>query len=246
LILDSLVISAIIPLYNQARFLRAAVESILEQSWRELELIVVDDGSTDGSLDTLGRLRQRVTVYSQENRGPAAARNLGVRNASGEVIAFLDADDLWPPEKLKHQVPPLLEDPEIDAVLGRIQCFRSGTNQEKKVNLYGKSFYGVQLGSVLFRRVVFDKVGFFDEKLFFSEDHDWFFRAREDNVKIVKVDHRALYYRIHGENMTRREAPNGYGLTRIVKESLDRRRKKSTGVAPALEDFSQFRTWEGP
>ncbi|HKV36457.1 MAG TPA: glycosyltransferase family A protein, partial [Pyrinomonadaceae bacterium] len=112
-------VSVIIPVFNGERFLREAVQSVLDQGDSSVEIIVVDDGSTDGT-ETVARSLP-VRYLHQTNQGPAAARNRGIEHAQGSLLAFADADDLWPVNKLELQLPCLLRDPKIDIVLGRIQ-----------------------------------------------------------------------------------------------------------------------------
>jgi glycosyltransferase involved in cell wall biosynthesis len=97
-------VSTIIPTYNRASLVPEAIDSVLAQTYRHIEIIVIDDGSTDGTLEALKRYGNQIQVISQPNAGPAAARNRGIRAAKGELIAFLDSDDLWLPEKLERQV----------------------------------------------------------------------------------------------------------------------------------------------
>jgi glycosyltransferase involved in cell wall biosynthesis len=113
------VISVIIPAYNVAQFLREAVDSALAQTRRDIEAIVVDDGSTDGSADMLRDLDDpRLRVIRQDNAGSAAARNAGLRLASGNLVAFLDADDRWAPQNLERQAAFLESHPEVDMTFG--------------------------------------------------------------------------------------------------------------------------------
>src|SRR4051812_26873537 len=96
-------VSVIIPTYNRANVVSEAVESVLNQTYSKVELIVVDDGSTDDTLEKLRRFGNTITVITQENAGPSAARNAGIANARGDLIAFLDSDDLWLPTNLERQ-----------------------------------------------------------------------------------------------------------------------------------------------
>jgi glycosyltransferase involved in cell wall biosynthesis len=97
-------VSVIIPTYNRAKEVRASIESVLSQTYPALEVVVVDDGSTDGTAASLGEYGDRITLVTQENQGPSAARNHGIEVSRGEIIAFLDSDDLWLPTKLERQV----------------------------------------------------------------------------------------------------------------------------------------------
>lgn len=105
------VASVVIPVYNGARSIGRAVSSVLEQSFRRFEIVVVDDGSTDGTCETLRPFLDRVRLIQQDNAGPSAARNAGIRVARGEYIAFLDADDAWLPEKLEHLIGAMAQSP---------------------------------------------------------------------------------------------------------------------------------------
>ena len=119
-------VSVITPVYNGARHLVDAVTSIERQDYEPLEIIVVDDGSTDETPDVIAELGDRVRAFRQDNAGPAAARNRGLAEARGELLAFCDADDTWPDGKLDLQVGRLQQDPELDVVLGRVQYVADG------------------------------------------------------------------------------------------------------------------------
>ena len=237
-------ISVIVPLFNQEDYVGEALESILAQEYPNLEIIVIDDGSSDNSFRVAAEY-ESVMVLSQKNRGPSAARNRGIQTSKGELVAFLDADDLWPSRKISIQLKPLIEDSRIDGSLGLIRKLKKVKDGAYSFCLDTESFYGVQLGSALFRRDVFRKVGLFDEKLTYSEDHDWFLRARENGLNIVTVDGEGLYYRVHEENMTRSSAAEkDFGLVRVLKRSLDRRRDASAGSARSLSSFSNLKMWK--
>jgi len=123
-------LSAIVPTYNAAGFLAEAIESIRWQTYQPVEIIVVDDGSTDDTAEVVRGLGGEIRYVEQANAGPAAARNRGLELAQGELIAFLDADDRWPRDKLEIQVPRLLGNPELDLVLGRIQYVDLGARKK--------------------------------------------------------------------------------------------------------------------
>ena len=232
-------ISIIIPTYNHARFLPEAVASVRQQQYDPLEIIVVDDGSTDGTAEIVARLPKPIRYFRQSNKGPASARNKGLLAASGDFVAFLDADDLWPPRKLELQIAFLCRRPQLGPVLGKI---RRIDTQEICESILGKdeALGGINLGSGLFRKSVFDKVGLFDETLRYSEDHDWFLRARENGVSMAILSETTLFYRVHGRNMTRAKEAQGFQLARVLKKSLDRRRLQNGGQVKSLPALSGF------
>src|SRR5215831_13288100 len=116
-------VSAVIPTYNYARYVTGAVESVLAQSFDDLEIVVVDDGSTDETADTLRPFLDRIRYIRQGHRGLAAARNTGIRVARGPYVAFLDSDDLWLPEKVSVQIARLNGDPAVGLVYGEAVLF---------------------------------------------------------------------------------------------------------------------------
>jgi glycosyltransferase involved in cell wall biosynthesis len=224
-------VSVIIPVFNGERFLREAVESVLAQQYSSLEIIVVDDGSTDGTANVARSLPETVRYLYQTNQGPAAARNRGIEQAQGSLIAFADADDLWPADKLELQLPYLIKEPAVDIVLGRIQQVLLSEAQE-----IAEPAFSVNLGSAIIRKSVFERVGLFDETMRYSEDVDWFMRARESGAAIVTFDAVTLLYRQHEENMTRGKSTSELNVLKALKKSLDRRRER-TGSASALPSF---------
>lgn len=231
-------VSVIIPAYNCERFLPEAVQSVLDQKYSPVEIVIVDDGSTDGTANVAGSFAETVRYLHQANQGPAAARNRGIEHAQGSLIAFADADDLWPANKLEQQLPYLIRDPRIDIVLGRIQQVQlsetnNGQTQSQEI---GETAFSVNLGSAIIRKSVFERVGLFDETMRYSEDVDWFMRAREAGAVIVTIDAVTLVYRQHEQNMTRGKSTSELNVLKALKRSLDRRREHS-GVAAALPSF---------
>src|SRR5712664_390476 len=125
-------ISCIIPVFNGERYLREALDSILAQTHRPVEIIVADDGSSDGTAAVVASYGDHVHYLHQPNAGPAAARNLGLSAARGEFVAFLDADDLWHPEKLVHQRARFQARPELDLCVTHVQNFLIPELHEKE------------------------------------------------------------------------------------------------------------------
>lgn len=231
-------VSVIIPVFNGERFLREAVQSVLDQNYAPLEIIVVDDGSTDGTAAVARNLADTVRYLHQANQGPAAARNRGIEHAKGSLLAFADTDDLWPAGKLALQLPYLTRDPTIEIVLGRIQQVRLSETVQGHTHAeeFADPAFSVNLGSAIIRKSVFERVGLFDETMRYSEDVDWFMRAREAGAAIVTIDAVTLFYRQHEQNMTRGKSTSELNVLKALKRSLDRRREQ-TGVASALPTF---------
>jgi glycosyltransferase involved in cell wall biosynthesis len=236
------IVSVVVPALNAARFLAEALASIVRQRYEPLEIVVIDDGSSDGTAEVARTFHGRPVVIEQPNRGPAAARNRGIAAAKGELIAFLDADDLWPDGKLALQVPRLTEDALLDVILGRIRyvALDDRTLEGIRFDEPGGVLTNVNLGAGVFRRSVFDRVGLFDESLRFSEDQDWFLRARESGVGIAVLGEVTLCYRLHAGNMTRGKSGRELALTSVLKRSLDRRRA-AVRKADSLPHWSTLR-----
>lgn len=228
-------VSVVIPVFNGERFLREAVQSVLAQNYAPVEIIIVDDGSTDGTATVARSFPETVCYLHQANKGPAAARNRGIERAQGSLIAFADADDLWPAVKLELHLPYLIREPTIEIVMGRIQqvLLSKSVTGQIQANEIGEPVFSVNLGSAVIRRSVFERVGLFDETMRYSEDVDWFMRARESGAAITTIDAVTLFYRQHEQNMTRGKSPSELNVLKALKRSLDRRRER-TGIASPL------------
>jgi len=222
-------ISCIVPVYNGARLIAEALDSIFHQTYPQIEVIVADDGSTDGTARVVGSYGSRVRRVSQETAGPPATRNLGLRHASGELIAFLDADDLWHPEKLQRQAERFRARPELQASVTQVQLFwEFELETERRAferHPRAKPVPGYATTSLLARREVFDTIGSFSTDLWFADATEWFIRAREKAVVIELLPEPLVYHRMHSQNLTRRMSEaSGAEFARVLKASLDRRR----------------------
>jgi len=178
--------SVIVPCYNRAWAIEAAVESVLAQDFKDFELIVVDDGSTDDTLKRLARYGTRLRILQQDRRGVSAARNLGIRQAGGALIAFLDSDDLWRPGKLVRQMEFFETHPEALICQTEEIWVRRGVRVNPKTRHRKPSGWIfepslalclVSPSAVMARRVLFEQVGFFDEDLPACEDYDLWLRV---------------------------------------------------------------------
>jgi len=230
-------VSVIVPAYNAANFIGEALACVEEQDYPRLEVIVVDDGSTDRTRAIVADRHNAVRYVHQENQGVASARNHGLRLARGSFVSFLDADDLWAPGALGLLGQHLQDNPRTGIVLGRVQYtrLRIDTAGNYLAETFGDPCFSFNLGAGLFRRDVFDRIGVFDPTLRSSEDVDWFMRAREAGVSIDVLDTVVLLYRRHGSNLTRDRHASHRDLAFALKQSLDRRRRSHTaGSLPSL------------
>ncbi|MEO8300521.1 MAG: glycosyltransferase [Rhizomicrobium sp.] len=221
-------ISVIIPVYNGARFLAQAVETVLKQNYPAIEIIVIDDGSSDEIEAAVRDLPTDVRFFRQDNGGAASARNRGVRDASGEYLAFLDVDDLWPENKIAVMVESLLANSALDVVQGFAQVMTR--NPESGVFEYSgnpEESYPFYIGAALYRRRAFETIGLFDPSLRFSEDSDWFARAREAGLMIKRLEQVTLLVRRHGDNMTSGKSMIELNALQVLKKALDRKRSQS-------------------
>ncbi len=219
---SSPLVSVVMPAYNAKDCIGAAIESVLNQDYPNLELIIVDDGSTDGTVEEALRYRTRVRVLRQTNSGPAAARNRGVSSAEGELIAFIDADDIWKSDKTSTQVAYLAAHPEVGVVFGRlIRWFanddgsfgpipeataeeqRAGIVPEESGWIYPEMLLDsvIWIVSAMVRRSLWDVLGGLDPTLRIGEDYDFFIRASRQ-TKMDELDRVVAYYRIHKQSTT--------------------------------------------
>jgi glycosyltransferase involved in cell wall biosynthesis len=236
--MTSKLISCIIPVFNGARYLREAIESIFNQTYRPLEVIVVDDGSTDDPLSVVTSYGEQVKYLRQAHAGPGAARNLGLTEAHGEFVAFLDADDVWHPEKLERQMARFAARPELGLCITHLQNFWISELQEEAAKLRDHRFmqplpgYGMQ--TLVSKRTVFDTIGQFNPQLRMGEDTDWFLRAAEQRMVMEVLPEVLAYRRLHHTNLTRVEMIQGRAdMIQVFKASLDRRRR-TTAIPASL------------
>ncbi len=218
-------ISVIIPVFNGVQFLPGAVRSILAQDCPSLDIIIVDDGSTEDIAAAVRSLPLDVRLFRQENAGPAAARNRGIREATGELLAFLDVDDEWPTGNLQYMSTVLLTTPGLDVVIGHGQLMRGDAagREEPFIGNPLESFPWY-IAAALFRRDVFTKIGLFDDALRFGEDSDWFKRAGEAGLAVERLPTISLLVRRHAGNMTRGKSMVELNALRVFKKELDRQR----------------------
>lgn len=221
-------VSVIIPVYNCERYLAQAIESVLAQTYSPLEIIVINDGSTDGSEAVARQFLPKIRYCAQSNQGLGATRNRGAQLAQGDYLAFLDADDLWTPDKLERQMALFNDDPHLDIAFGYVQQFYT---PELEAELKSKIAYAEEIikghhaGTMLIKRDSFFKVGLFETDWHIGEFIDWYLKAKEQKLKSVMLPDVVMKRRLHTTNMSIRERKHQADYVRILKASLDRRRQ---------------------
>jgi glycosyltransferase involved in cell wall biosynthesis len=220
-------ISVVMPCFNADPFLGAAIESVLSQDYRPLELIVVDDGSTDASRAVARMFGSEIVLVEQQNQGAAAARNVGIERASGAYVAFCDADDLWPAGSLAIRMQVLWDQPQIDYVYGLVHNFASpelDPEHARRLAFPSEPVMARMPGALVVRRKAFEHVGRFSQACEIGEGLEWFTRAADAGLTGHAVDRVVLRRRVHGANTTLRSAAPTRHYLRILKTALDRRR----------------------
>ena len=221
-------VSCIVPMFNGERYLAEALDSILAQTWQPVEVIVVDDGSTDGSAAVVAGYGARVSYIYQANAGTAAARNRGLDAAAGAFIAFLEQDDLWHEEKLARQMARFEARPELELCMSHMQNFWAPEMRAEERRLRGHPFSGELAGyctqAIVVRRDLFDKVGRFDTSMRITSDVDWFLRAEDHGAVTEILPDVLIFRRMHESNLSRDAAVLTDELLGVLKATLDRRR----------------------
>jgi len=242
-------VSIIIPAYNAEAFINDAIESVLAQDYRPIEVIVVDDGSSDETAFIAEKFGPPVVCHRQKNGGPPVARNRGLQIARGEYIGFLDADDLYEPGRIKLQFDKLQQNPGLAFVVGRLMREQLDNEPGGSIAfrpLEPDKYIWLQLGLCLFRRTVFDRVGVMEERLQHSDDWDWFMRARELQVPMLLHENIVLRARLHWNNMTRDRKAGMHFLPIMLKRSIDRRRTIAKGQPQSLTKLAAHRETAKP
>ncbi|HUG28122.1 MAG TPA: glycosyltransferase family A protein [Gemmatimonadales bacterium] len=237
-------ISVIIPAYNASRYLAEAIGSVRAQVDVAVEIIVVDDGSTDDTAAVARAAGDDIRIVTKSNGGAATARNAGVAASQADLVAFLDADDLWPEGQLARLAHLLAGEPSILMAIGRTQLVGKDGVKGSGSGLVpvGSPWHAPVFGSGLFRRQIFTVVGPMDPSLQPAEDLDWFIRARERAVPTLVVDEVTLLYRWHGENLTSGADPIRRRMLVALKRSLDRRRQAGGGPASRVRGLQWLPT----
>ncbi len=217
-------VSCVIPVFNGERYLAAAIASVLAQTRSLLEVIVVDDGSTDATRSVAESFGTLVSYLHQENAGPSSARNLGISRASGDFVAFLDADDLWRPNKIDIQGARFDAQPALAISSGHMRNFAS---PDTGAHLLGDGAPEPNLcSSIMVRRSLFDEIGLLDVSLRHRDLHEFVLRATDTGHVVEALPEVMVDRRVHDANMSlNRNAEGEIELLAIARARIARRRQ---------------------
>jgi glycosyltransferase involved in cell wall biosynthesis len=222
---ESPLISVIIPVYNRDHYLAEAIDSVLAQTYPSVELIVIDDGSTDRSAEIAQQYSLR--YHFQPNAGISAARNTGVALAKGTFLAFLDSDDIWVGDKLTKQMAALAADLTLEAVFGYAQQFYSSeldVTLRQKIRCPEAPLAAHLPTAMLIKRSSFDRIGQFNPALKIGGDISWYITALEQNLRQVTLPDVVYYRRLHATNNGTMAREHTHERFHLLKAKIDRQR----------------------
>jgi len=219
-------VSVILPIFNGASYLAKAIESVLQQTFADLELIAVDDGSSDKSVAIVESYPQ-VRLHRQPNSGVAATRNVGLKLAAGDLLGFIDQDDIWMPDKLARQVAYLGENPRVDIVTGdELILLAPGVTRPGwlRPELLAAPHPTYVPSALLIRRCALDTVGGFGESFRCGSDTDWLCRARDSGVEIRTLPGVVIQKRVHTNNESQNVKICQNEIVSLLRDSIRRKR----------------------
>jgi len=218
-------VSVIIPVYNGATYLAATLESVLAQTHPLHEIIAIDDGSTDSSPEILRSFGTRLRTVRQPNRGVAAARNAALAQASGDLICFLDQDDLWPADRTRVMVEALQSNPEFELATGRVEILYQRAEPPDPLAHQSVVHREYLLGSLCVRSSLFRKLGPFNTAIGYADDTDFWARRIEAGTRNLYLEQVTLIYRLHAGNTSFDDNVSRFHLMGALRESLKRKRR---------------------
>ena len=223
---DNPLVSVIIPVYNGERYLAKTIDSVLAQTYQFIEIIVIDDGSTDGSTK-IAQSYEAVRYIHQPNQGVPVARNTGIAAAKGEFIAFLDQDDTWDTNKLALQVEYLVKNPELGYVIGKQRLFlERGVEMPSwlREKLLQEDQMGYLPSALLVRASILRQTGGFDSAHQTASDVEWFFKAKDIGIPMAVIPEALVYRRIHSDNQSSQVKALHSEYLKIVRLSVKRQK----------------------
>ncbi|MFL6278621.1 MAG: glycosyltransferase family 2 protein [Vicinamibacterales bacterium] len=248
-------VSVIMPAYNVAPYLPDAIESVLSQTFRDLELIIVDDGSPDSTFDIasdFARRDSRVRVLRQKNRGISSARNHAMRVALGSLFAILDSDDMWSPSYLERQLAILANNPACDIVTGNARLLgsaRDGQPARPTPDDRGEPTLARMLEDEtavfimsVFRRRVYEVIGGFDESMRTNEDYDFWIRAAIAGFRFCRNDEPLGRYRRRDDSLSAGELPMLHGIIRVLRKTRSAIKNRPAELAIVESQLLRFET----
>lgn len=228
---NSPLVSTIITVYNGENYLSEAIQSVINQDYPHIDIIIIDDGSTDGSRGVAQQFGPPVQYYYQNNTGIAAAKNHGIKLSKGDFLAFLDADDLWTKNKIRKQIKVFNEDPTLDIVFSHVKQFYSpelSEEEKQKIRCPDELMPGTSAGTMLIKRESFFKVGLFDSQWRRGIFVNWYMRASEIGLRAHMLPDMHMWRRLHRTNHGIVNHDKSSDYVRMLKASLDRRRSQAS------------------
>jgi glycosyltransferase involved in cell wall biosynthesis len=227
--IENPLVSVILPVYNGSKYLKDAIDSVLGQTYPHIEILVINDGSTDDSQKIIDAFGPNIRAFKQENQGVAAARNFGIAKAKGQFIAFLDQDDYYPLDRFKLLVSSYKDTKKLIS-MGLTQfVFENELSKLRWPNLPENNLTFIKLlGSGIFHKSIFNNYGNFIVDLKSGEDIEWFHRLNQLGIEIYQSNDVVLFYRQHSANVSAdKQTTEGY-LLKSLKYILDAKRNNPT------------------
>ena len=224
---DRLLFSVVMPVYNGEKFIEEAIKSVYEDKYDSFELLVIDDGSVDNTAKIVKSF-SGIGYYYQENTGVASARNKGIDMATGDIISFLDSDDIWEKGRFEKTADFFKKHPETDYLLGEA-CHFLESGCEKPASMQAKWFAGAQLtyGTCVLsvRKKAFHVAGLFNENYITGEDLEWFLRAKKAGLHEGRLEYPVIKRRIHGQNLTlTKSTADKKHIFQMIRDNTNRKR----------------------
>lgn len=226
-------ISVIIPVYNGEPYLAETIESVLAQSYRPIEVMIIDGGSQDGSA-AIAQRYAGVRYFLQPDDSAAEGRNHGAESAQGEYLAFLEADDLWSADKLERQMVALAQEPDVDAVFGCGVQFYSpelADDLKGKINCLTTPVATYHPNTMLIRRAAFWRVGLFNPEWQIADSLEWCVRAKQTGLRSLMLPEVVYRKRVHGANQGLTKSHHRQEYARVLKAALDHQRQQRQPAA---------------